>query len=68
MNFTSPEWQEVAKEIDKQIAILDRKNRAVKLGADETASIRGQIVSLLWLKDWPEREKPQPESGVDLLV
>lgn len=69
MNFHSAEWKQTVAECDGKIAILDRMNRG-KLGADETATIRGQILGLLWLLEWPTRAEAQAQtdSGVEILT
>ena len=53
MNFNSPEWHEVCKEIEKRLGALDKMNRAV-VPESVTSHTRGQIAALNSLRMWQE--------------
>lgn len=57
MNFSSEEWNQVAREISARLEELDLQNRNPHLDYVETVGIRGEIQGLLWLLDWPKRQE-----------
>jgi hypothetical protein len=66
MNFNSPEWQEVAERLRKDIDQM--KNALVREQTEQqTAFARGSIRALTWVLAWAD-EKQAAEQSVEFDV
>ena len=55
INFMSPEWHQIVKWADEELAKCRQKNDALGLTSDETAALRGEIRALKKLIGLPQQ-------------